>query len=267
MGPIARACAEMKFRIPPRILDIVFIKRNEHLRQAPMSLDEHILTQVIRPRVLMDCNLVGGAEVLIRLDGFQTDRPNDYTSVYRIPKEVTNGRTITSVLNITFADPTRISSYGVAAGCQNTPLLQMGQAAMDAMGAIPMTSTAYAQIIGENVIMVRDTIVLPANSFIRCLLSYDDELSHIQIRSYPAFVKLVELAVKAYIFNQSIIEMDMGELFGGHNLGRIKEIIDSYADAEQQYQEYLAETWTKVDFQNDFENMKRYIKLLTGANR
>lgn len=267
MGPIGRACAEMKFRIPPRILDIVFIKRNEYLRQAPMSIDDHILNEVLRPRVLVDCNLVGGAEVLIRLDGFQTDRPNDYTSIYRIPKEVTNGRTITSVLNITFADPTRISSYGVAAGCQNTPMLQAAQGVMDAMGAIPMTSTAYTQIIGENVIMVRDTIVLPANSFLRCLLSYDDELSHVQIRSYPAFVKLVELAVKAYIYNQSIIEMDMGELFGGHQLGRIKEVIDSYADANIQYEEYLLETWQKVDYMQDTENMKRHLKLLIGANR
>lgn len=267
MSLIQRSLMAMKHKIPMRILQLAFVKRNQKWRQAGASIDDGIMAEVIRPRVLYDCNLVGGTEVFLLLDGLEADRPNDYTSVYRIPKERTGGRTINSVLNITFADPTRLSSYGVAAGCQNTPMLQAGQAMMDAMGAIPVTSTAYVQLIGENVVMVRDTIVLPANSYLRCILANEENMSHIQLRSYPEFIKLIEYAVKAYIYNSLVIELDQGELEGGFNLGIVKDIIMGYADAEELYQRQLEEVIGKVSLMNDLESYKRFLQLNIGGNR
>lgn len=267
MGPISRCLEEIKFRIPRAILEAVFVKRSERWRLTPVSLDEHILNEVVRPRVLVDCNLVGGTEVFIPLDGIEVERSNDYTSVYRIPKDRTQGRSIMSVLNITFSDPTKVSSYGVAAGVNQSIMLQAGQAVMDAMGSMPVTSTAYVQLIGENVVMVRDTVVLPANIYLRCLLANDDNLSHLQLKSYRDFSKLVELAVKAYIYNEYVIPMDMGELFGGQQLGRFKEIIDSYADSEQIYQDFLTEKWQKISLMNDREQHTRFLRTLLGGFR
>jgi len=179
-----------------------------------------------------------------------------------------DGRSINSVLNITMTDPTRLSSYATTQLCQATPLLLMGQSVMDALGPIPITSTAYVQLIAENTIMVRDSIILPANSYLRCVLAMDEDLSHLQLRSYPAFSKLVEYAVKSYIFNQYIIQMDIAELQGGHNLGRFKEVVDSYSDAEENYQTYLKEVMQKVLFMNDLgESYKRTLKILIGTQR
>jgi hypothetical protein len=258
---------EIRFKIPRQILELVFVQKDLKWRQAPPSIDEQIMASVIRPRLLVDCNLVGGAEVFIPLDGCPVERSNDYTSVYRIPKSYTNGRSINSVLNITFSDPTKLSSYGVAAGQQNTMMLQVGSSVMDAMGSIPVTSTARVQLIGENVVMVRDTVVLPANIYLRCILANDENMSHLQMRSYHHFSNLGVLAVKAYIYNNFIVQMDMGELFAGVSLGRIKDIIDSYADAEELYSTYLVEKWTKVAFMNDGEQMQRYIKMQVGGSR
>lgn len=267
MGPLSRCIDEIKFRIPRAILEAVFIKRSERWRLTPVSLDEHILNEVIRPRVLVDCNLVGGTEVFIPLDGIEVERSNDYTSVYRIPKDRTQGRSIMSVLNITFSDPTKVSSYGVAAGVNQSIMLQAGQAVMDAMGSMPVTSTAYVQLIGENVVMVRDTVVLPANIYLRCLLANDDNMSHLQLKSYRDFSKLAELAVKAYIYNEYVIPMDMGELLGGQQLGRFKEIIDSYADSEELYQVFLQERFQKVLLMNDRESFTRFLRLGLGGFR
>lgn len=267
MSAIGKAIDEVKFRIPRPVLETVFIKRAERWRQTPMSIDEHILNEVVRPRVMVDCNLCGGTEVFIPLDGVPVERGNDYTSVYRIPKNKTQNRTILSVLNITFSDPTKVSSYGVAAGAQNSMMMQIGQSVMDAMGSIPVTSTAYVQLIAENTVMVRDTVVLPANIYLRCVLANDENMSHIQLRSYRAFSKLVEYAVKAYIYNEYVIPMDMGELHGGQALGRFKEIIDSYADAEELYQTYLNEKWEKISFMNDRETFTRHMRLLIGGAR
>lgn len=267
MGPLSKCIDEVKFRIPRAILEAVFIKRAQHWRLTPASLDEHILNEVVRPRVLVDCNLVGGTEVFIPLDGVPLERSNDYTTVYRIPKDKTQGRSIMSVLNITFSDPTKVSSYGVAAGAHNSIMMQAGQAVMDAMGNMPVTSTAYVQLIGENVVMVRDTVVLPANIYLRCLLENDENMSHLQLKSYRDFSKLVEYAVKAYIYNEYVIPMDMGELYGGQALGRFKEIIDSYADAEELYQDFLRDKWQKVSLMNDREQHTRFLRLMMGGFR
>jgi len=267
MSAIAKALSHIKYVIPREILQIVFINRLQKMNLRPVSIDDSILNQVIRPRVLMDCNLVGGQEVYVSLDGIPQERTNDYTVVIHIPKTRTDGRTINSVLNITMTDPTRLSSYATTALCGATPLLLMGQSVMDALGPVPITSTAYVQLIAENTIMVRDSIILPANSYLRCVLAMDENLSHIQLRSYPAFCKFVEFAVKSYIFQQYTVQMDVAELMGGHNLGRIKEIIDSYSDAEENYQDYLLNTMQKVLFMNDETSFSRWIKGIVSTQR
>lgn len=267
MGPIGKAIDEVKFRIPRAILETVFLKRAERWRQTPSSIDEQVLATVVRPRVMVDCNLVGGAEVFIPLDGVPVERANDYTSVYRIPKEKTGGRSIISALNITYSDPTKVSAYGVSAGNHQSIMQQVGQAVMDSHGSIPVTSTAYVQLIAENTVMVRDTVVLPANIYLRAVLENDSNMSHLQLKSYRDFSKLVELAVKAYIYNEYIVPMDMGELHGGQQLGVFKSIIEGYADAEELYQTFLTERWQKVAFMNDRETFTRFLRTKIGGAR
>lgn len=267
MDCIRYSLAELKRVIPMDILRTVFIRRDVGYRDDMNGLDEIILATIVRPRVLVDCNLVGGTEVYIPLDGLPVYRQNDYTSIYRIPKHKTQGRSIMSALNITFSDPTKVSSYGVAAGDQNTYMLQGAQSVMDAMGSMPVTSTAYTQLIGENVVMVRDTVVLPANIYLRCVLANDSNMAHVQLRAYKKFSKLVTLAVKSYIFNQYIIPMDMGQLFGGMNIGRFKEIIDTWADSEELYGTYLEEKWQKIELMQDRESWQRLIRTAMGGQR
>ncbi len=245
----------------------MFVERIERWRDAPKSIDEQIMALLLRPRVLVDCNLVGGREIWVLLDGCRMGGDDVYESVYRIPKERTNGCSIMSVLNISFSDPSRISAAGVAANGQNNMMLQAGQAVMDAMGMIPQTSTARIELIGENVVLVRDVMTTPANAYLRCLVSNDENMNNIQLRNYHHFSKLVEFAVKSYIYNFYIVELDVGELRGGQQLGIIKTIIEGYADAETNYQDYLREKWTKVAYMNDGERYTRTLRALIGGNR
>lgn len=267
MNPVLKALTEVKFRIPPEILNIVFVKRLARWRDTPASVDEQIMALVMRPRVLIDCDIVGGREIWICLDGLRTGGDEMYESVYRIPKDRTNGASITAVLNVSFSDPSRISAAGVAANGQNNMMLQGGQAVMDAMGSIPQTSTARIELIGENVVLINDVMTMPANAYLRCLVANDENLNNIQLRSYHHYAKLVEFAVKSYIYNTYVIDLDIGELRGGQTLGRIKDIVDSYADAEENYQTYLREKWTKVAYMNDRERYTRTLRMIIGGNR
>jgi len=267
MNAVSKAIDELKFRIPLPILEAVFLERSRAWNLPVEPLSFHILNEVIRPRVFIDCNLLGGTEVYIRLEGLGFVRPNDFITVYKIPKDRTQGRTISAVLNITFNDPTGTSYYGLSTGCQSTQLMALAQGLVDTAGTIPVTTTATVQLVGENTVMVKDTTLLPSTTFLRCILAADETMSHLQLRTYPKFAKLVELAVKAYVYNEYVIRMDVGELYGGHALGRFKEIVDGYADSNELYETYLHEKWQKISLMNDSESYGRFLRTVVGGQR
>jgi hypothetical protein len=270
MNPITKALDEIKFRIPRDILNEVFQKKNYSWRATPISVDEQILTQVIKARVLVDCNLVGGTEAFVSLEGVPQDRVENFISVYHIPKDMTQGRSIMSVLSISYISSSTMAMAPALQGfkpCSVTPPLLAGQAMMDAMGSMPITSSAKVQLIGENTIMVKDTAPPVGYGFLRCVLANDENMSHIQMRSIPDFCKLCELACKSYIYNEYAIILDRGQLFGGHDIGRFKEIVDGYADVEEMYQDFLKNKWQAISFMNDQESFERFIKLGIGSYR
>jgi hypothetical protein len=267
MNALRKALDDLKFVIPRPILDTVFVKRHTNYRTAAPSLDEQVLNSVIRPRVYVDTNLVGGAEVLVSLTGLQGEEVSTTDMVYRIPKKLTQNRTIMSVLNVTYVDANSMAAAGQYANSGVSAEQSMAQALLDAVSPLPLISTARVTIIGENVVLIRDSIRVPSNSYLRCIVAHDEAMSHIQPRSYKAFCKLVEYAVKSYIYNEYIIELDMGELRGGHNLGKFKDKIEEYSEAEELYDTYLREKWQKIAFQNDRESHNRFLKLIIGGPR
>ncbi len=267
MNVIQKSISDVMRVIPRPILEAVFTKKSSGWKAVKINLEEAILHDVIRPRVWIDCNLVGGHQITIALEGVPTEMPDSVTTVYRIPKSKTNGRTIISPLNITLIDPTNalatmntsncgVSAYGTAIG-----------AVADSFAPLPVVSTANMRIIGENVLLVRDTIRLPSKSWLRCVVTHDDALSHILPRSYRAFCKLVEYAVKSHIFNEHNLELDNGEIRAGHSLGRFAQTVDSYSDAEELYQTYIKEVWEVVSVLNDREAVTRLIRMGTGGLR
>lgn len=267
MQVIQKSIDDLKFRIPRPILEATFVKRVSSWRQTHNNIDKLIHDAVIRPRVFVDCNLVGGTETFIPLEKVPSERLNDYMTVFHISKDLTQGRSILNALNVTYRNPNFISGFGASQTQGNNTMLRAGQAVMDAMGSVPITSTANVQLIAENTILVRDVVILPANLYLRCILANDDTMSHIQPQSYRYFSKLVEYAVKAYIYNEMIVQMDMGQLVGGQALGVFKEIIDQYADANELYDNYLREVIEKVSFMNDKESYGRFLRMVIGGNR
>jgi hypothetical protein len=270
MNPVMKAIDEVKYNIPDEILRLVFVERSNRWRQTPESIDDKIMALVIRPRLLVDCSLLGGAEIYVPLVGLLADRVDDMTLVYRIPKTLTNGRSILSVLNITFSDLSRLTNQvsgltGIA-GLQQSMYLQAGNAVMDTHAALPITSTARVQLIGENTVMVKDSAILPPNVYLRCKVADDDNMNHLQLRSYRAFTKAAIYAVKAFIYNNRVVAMGQAELQGGGELGVIKSIIEGYADANELYETHLKEVLEKVLFMNDQESFGRFIKTIVRPN-
>ena len=267
MNVLSKAVSDLRFKIPEEILRAVFIPRRSSWQLANVSIDEQIMSLVILPRVMVDCNIIGGTDVYIPLDGVVKEFPDDRTMVFKIPKSMTQGRSIISVNSIMFHDPTRVGSMGMANAMSAATLLRAGNAVVDSVGSMPITSTAKIELIAENTVMMHDYMAIPSRSFLSCRLGYDDNMSNIPIRAYNNMSKMVEYAVKSYIYNRMVVAMDMGELFAGNQLGRIKDVIDGYADSEELYETYRKEIMQKVLYMADSEIWTRHIKLMIGGRR
>lgn len=100
-----------------------------------------------------------------------------------------------------------------------------------------------------------------------CILENDQAINHLKPKSIAFFKQLVLLAVKAYIYNELILEIDQARLVGGHELGKYREIVESYADADEMYNEKLTEIMGVVFFLNDEEQATRHIRLMLGGPR
>lgn len=267
MNALRKALDDIKFVIPRPILDTVFVKRHSSWRSQAPSLDEQILNAVIRQRVLVDCNLVGGHEITVPLTSITPEEVDSNSVVYRIPKELTQNRSIVSVLNITYVDMNSVAGSMYFGNCGVTAEQSAAQGLLDSISPMPMISSARVNLIGENVVMLSDNIRPPGNSYLRCIVAHDEAMSHLSPRSYRPFCKLVEYAVKSYIYNEYVVEMDLGELRGGANLGKFKDVIEGYSDAEELYDTFFRERWQKISAQNDPKTMVRLMKMITGGGR
>lgn len=267
MNVLRKALDDIKFVIPRPILNTVFVDRKSKWNVNVPSLDEQILNSIIRPRVLVDCNLVGGHEITVPLTNLVPEEAESNSLVYRIPKEMTQNRSIVSVLNITYIDMNAVAGSMTMSSCGVTAEQSTATALLDSVAPLPLVSSGRVSLIGENVVLLRDNVRPPGNAYLRCIIGHDEAMSHLSPRSYRPFCKLVEYAVKSFIYNEYIVELDMGELRGGHNLGKFKDVIEGYADAEELYDTYFRERWQKISFQNDRESMTRFVKLMVGGPR
>lgn len=279
MNAIQYALNEVRHSIPPQVLKLVFdAKRisgavyfgNEP--QLPTALEAEIRGKVIDSRVMPMINCIGATQVEIPLHMLPAETIDRSKYLYRIPKEYTQGRSIVSVSGLTYGTTATWLGHGTTAptplgttGCGVSALTNVQQQIISAVSPIPIVQTANVTLIGENVVLVEDFTPLPTGFFLRCNLSHDEELSRINPSTYPDFAEMVTYAVKAYIYNNFYIELGAGALVAGIQLGQIKDIVDSYADAGELLTTYFKERWRKISFVNDDGRYRRAVRSTLGS--
>lgn len=266
MNPIQKAISEVKFRIPLDILNAAFIRPEFGQRALPLNIDTLIRQKVIEDRVRIDCDLVGGNEILVPLIGVTPEYIDQFHVVYRIPKALTQNRSITRALSITMGLGTVMGTTNMGL-TGSSPLLDATAAVMASQLPIPPISTAYVELIAENTVLVSDTFRYPSDIYLRCKVEHDSDFTQMSTPTYHRFARLVELATKAYIYNNLIIAIGQGQLYGGQDLGKFKEIVEGFADANDLYDTFLNDTWKRVAIMDDGESFRRHLKLLSGGLR
>lgn len=270
MDAITYATQQVRYRIPDPILQLAFspnspIRRNNQwfpVNEA-QSIDYNIRDRVIESRVNTDINLFGGNQIPIDLRGVPYEQFDWQTRIYRIPPEVTGHRKIVSLQSLIYINFYNMSGY---VDYQRTnDLMSATSDLYNAVSQMPIVQSADLQIVGDNTVMVRDDVVhLHDNLALICLIENEAGLQNIAPQTYPIYAELVEYATKSYIYNSLIIELDRGYLMGGQELGKIQEIIEDYADAEELYRETLMERWRKASFMNDRYRTNRLIRTMIG---
>lgn len=271
---ISIAIDRIKFDIPPQVLQLAFAPRRydparrEYMRdnQLGVSTDAMIRRAVIDARVSVDVNLCSGVEDVISLQGLGQERIDPWNVIYRIPKERTGGRTITAVYSVSFGQGNALGSY--------QPGSQGSSASLDAASGVLQTNlpwiqvqSAYADLIGENVVLLSNIGQIPGLLYLRVQLTHEPNFANIKPEYYDAFTELCIMAAKAYVYTNTVIPLDEGAIKAGASLGRIREIIDGYADSNREYKEFFKETWRVSSHMNDREKNKRGMRYLVGGRR
>lgn len=246
------ALKEIYFSVPREILDLAFIPQYRRI-----TLDKCIQDDVIISKVIYDCNTVAGKQTNIVLQPewvIPAQLPSPYAmfsgntyAIYRIPAEARENRPIVDVISVNYPGPnynglqapTSLYSYG-ASGMGNT----VGGLACSVMDSFAMNGAAAPtpiRLSGHEVKLTPVTLMFDQNIawILTCKLAYDDEMTNLTNNAIRAFVDLAVTAVKAYIYNKLIVQMDSAYLSGGRELGAVKDVVSSYSDAMSTYQEKL----------------------------
>ena len=267
---ISGALRALDFRIPPQILKATFKDAVPNYRVAPVSIHDQITNKVIRPRVLEDLNLVGGQHVVLNIEAAKMVFNDMYSVVYEIPPELIQNREIISVLSCGYMP--FISSFNTTytglssmATSGSNDITGAAQRVSDSMSSIPVISNASVDLIGYNTIILRECFRASGVYQLRCIVANDEHLNNISPRSHLHFFKLVEFAVKAYIYNNMIITIDQAALSGGQELGAFKSQVEAYSDASESYQTYLTDVMQGTLFMNDNISHTRFITQMIGS--
>jgi len=271
MNCITYALGKLRYAIPRQILEKAFTPYVPYQGMTPQSIDNQIETLVIKPLDLKDCQITQALQAFVDLSNLEFISDSPYEKVIHIPKDRTNGRSILSPISVS-----HVTSMGTQFATGGLPSYFGGQpSAMNiamsnllaSQAAVPNMSSSSVRLVGENVISIAFNGTWGLGMGLYCWLEGDTNLTHILPASYRSFARLVELAVKAHIYNQEIILMDEAFIKGGSDLGRMTQIVEGWSDAYEQYNDYLKDVWAKTAFLNDPTSRKRLVNSLVGPGR
>lgn len=267
MDLISYCLNEIRMQIPEQILQAGFTIDEPPQVVSVTSLDEKILSKVLKKRVFRDCNVLGGIEMVIPLNNVAPIYYEYFYTVYRIPNDLTMNREIISALNITNMPGTGLFGngglqYGSFSGMgthHDIPLANVANRIGSAAAPDGVLTNAHLELIGPNTVLVYANYRVLSNFGLRVIVENNPNFTNISPRSYKAFSLMCVLAVKSYIYNKLIIPLNSGILASGQDLGVFKSIVESYSEAEEEYRTYLNEKMGSILYMNDTTRYNRLI--------
>ena len=260
MTAIEYALNEIRFNIPNELLVIAFKERNDLFSQV-VTLDARIRKTVIEGRVIPNCSLTSGVTVKIPIEKCEVQHLADNEFFISVPKELTNNKKIITALSLV---SNTIYSYGLPMYANVNPMASVAGKMYNHLTDDNVIQTARLEVVADNLIFVSDPIVSIYGGYLKVKIEYDNKMSKLNMSAYPIFAQACIYAVKSYLRNKLRVQVDQGQIYSGHELSIIRELIDEYQDAEEMYQDMLKTKLKKALFSTQSDNMSNFIKLSIG---
>ena len=271
---VSYAISRVKRAIPAQLLQEAFLpQRYDPTRKTrrfdsvlAQSLEEQIKARIIDSYIALDLATFAGTEDIIRLDMATREAYDPWNVIYRFDSRALGNRTINKVHEVLYGIQSGFGTgnYGPLHP-QSSKFVHVMKEVGAATAGSPNTGTAYVELIGPNTILINDVNALMGYASVRCTLSYDDTFSEIKSVYRRDFSELAVAAAKAYIYNTLVIDVDEGVIRGGKTVGRFREVLDSYQDQLQIYDELIDGKFQKIALMNDTEAYRKIMKLQLGS--
>jgi len=262
MNAISFAISRITLGIQPEILKLAFAQSFGRYNHRQLSIEDNILSTVIRPHVMFMCNATGGVRVNIPLAKVPREEIDPFNIVYHVPKSMTDGRSIVIAHNVSFVDPYGRDMMTSSSQCGQGTLTSAIDSMINSQGALPYNGTFRVYLVNENSVLLRGQVVAPDYAFLDCTLTYDPNMNDLNPRYYQVFAKACMMAVKAYIYTNLSIALEEGYLQGGKELGRIKDVIDGWSDQFELLENYRDEHLARALFTADENRMEQFMRAM-----
>lgn len=258
-NPINYCIQKIKNEIPKEILQIAATE-DLSFYNSNVTIDEKLMTRVIKNYLLMDINLLTTTSRQITLDRCivtqYLNNSKQYEYLIEIPDSVLDGKEVISASYIFYN--MLLPQMGMMTGnAMDNAMSTM----MQAHSSLNMLVTNRLEVVGKNLILVNTGNVNWSflNSTIQLNISPNANLSHVKGTAIIELGKLAVLCAKQWIYNTLIIQIDQGYIRGGHSIDTVKNKIESYESALELYYEKL-ESWSKIGFMLDTAQYQKFIE-------
>lgn len=243
MANVVEACLRRIYNSIP--IDIL----NVALQPTQLiTLDSQIQDKIILERVLPDCNIVGGkiTKIVLQSDWIEVaEVPTSYMfgstagySIYRIPAQARENKEISSCISVDYP-------YSFS-GNMHMPGLHGGGITAGDIACQVLNSQTWANNIplptpikiSGNQVKLTPVSLSPIQNLdwvLTCRLMHDQDFTNLNNQAILPLIELVFIATKAFIFNELALKIDTAYIVGGQQLGRFREIVDSYMGANDEY--------------------------------
>lgn len=264
MNAIEYCINYIKRHIPREVLYIGLVTPDDVINKYT-TIDDKIITNVINPIVKVDLNLMGGVITQIELNRCRIEQiPHTFDFLIKVPKHLTAHRSIIAVHHLMSRLYSRDDKSYVGNYHRLTPM-GIASKVLSATDNRAIITTSRLELVGENVILCKEPACFLYNTIMECQVENHQNLENINRQTYEYVAKLALLACKMYIWTNKTVSLNMGELYGGHELNSIKDIIDEYKDAHEQYVEHL-QGWSAYSITNSKLKMREYIRSMLGQS-
>lgn len=234
--------------IPPQILQMAMYVANKHFRVCN-NVQEFIMQKIIRERVLDDLNLTGGKfkkfvlkseyheKTTLDMQGWAGD--DGGYDLYRIPPEVRDNLPMIHCLSVQFpyASSSVNGEGSLAVNNAGYDLVSQSDQILNSYTLARPLNHPVGQVLSGDLLKLWPSQYGFTGFVVTVRLALDETFEQVQPSATEALAELVTLATKAWIYNNLIIDIDRAAMECGADIGKIKEEIENYRDANNMYKE------------------------------